>query len=344
MPPIDRLHVRAARKLLAPAAGAALALLLALPALAAQTPTHDLEAISLPVLPAAVRWVGLLALFPVIGSAVFARLARRLGTEDLLRQRIIERARRIGIGATIVVTVTAALTLYLQGVAFADSGGVTVEGMRAIVRGTSWGTGWTWQMVAALTAFGGFVLAGRQSAGWGIAWLGGVGSAIAAPLTGHAVEHPWGAAVGIGLHALHLLGGAVWLGTLSLLVSTTYPVTRGAGARREGVLALLVNAYSPVALAGAGTAIAVGLVLALAYVGSFGALFGTAYGRALLIKLLLVGGTAALGAYNWKRVRPVLGAEPGARRLRRSASAELAIGTLLLAVTAVLVALPAPRL
>jgi putative copper export protein len=43
-------------------------------------------------------------------------------------------------------------------------------------------------------------------------------------------------------------------------------------------------------------------------------------------------------------VRPALGAAPGADRLRRSASAELLIGAALLGVTAVLVALPSPRL
>ena len=55
-------------------------------------------------------------------------------------------------------------------------------------------------------------------------------------------------------------------------------------------------------------------------------------------------GVAALGAWNWRRVRPALGAAPGAGRLRRSATAELLIGAALLGVTAVLVALPSPRL
>jgi putative copper export protein len=41
-------------------------------------------------------------------------------------------------------------------------------------------------------------------------------------------------------------------------------------------------------------------------------------------------------------VRPSIAAEGGARRLRRSSVAELAIGVVVLAVTAVLVATPTP--
>ncbi|HEU5050718.1 MAG TPA: CopD family protein, partial [Gemmatimonadales bacterium] len=73
-------------------------------------------------------------------------------------------------------------------------------------------------------------------------------------------------------------------------------------------------------------------------------LFATGYGRVLLVKIGLLAGVAALGAWNWRRVRPALGSAPGAGRLRMSATAELVLGTLLLGATAILVALPAPAL
>ena len=110
------------------------------------------------------------------------------------------------------------------------------------------------------------------------------------------------------------------------------------------LVAAAVNAYSPIALTSAAAAIGAGLLTGYNYVGTVSAAFGTDYGRMLLIKLGLVACVAALGAWNWRRVRPALGAAPGSGRLRRSATAELLLGTLLLAATAVLVALPAPAL
>jgi putative copper export protein len=74
-----------------------------------------------------------------------------------------------------------------------------------------------------------------------------------------------------------------------------------------------------------------------------GALWSTAYGRTLLVKLALLLPVALLGAYNWRRVVPALEAEGGAARLRRTATVELALGALVLLVTAVLVATPTPQ-
>jgi putative copper export protein len=53
---------------------------------------------------------------------------------------------------------------------------------------------------------------------------------------------------------------------------------------------------------------------------------------------------AALGAWNWRRVRPRLGSEDSVAEIRRSSAMELAVAAVVLAVTAVLVNLPAPTL
>ena len=50
--------------------------------------------------------------------------------------------------------------------------------------------------------------------------------------------------------------------------------------------------------------------------------------------------TATTGAYNWKVVSPRLGTEASTLHIRRSALAEIIIAATILAVTAVLVALP----
>ena len=70
----------------------------------------------------------------------------------------------------------------------------------------------------------------------------------------------------------------------------------------------------------------------------------SSYGRALCIKVVLLVVTMGLGAWNWTNVKPRLGEPAVTRELRRSAGLELFIGLALLAVTAVLVAMPAPKL
>jgi putative copper export protein len=87
---------------------------------------------------------------------------------------------------------------------------------------------------------------------------------------------------------------------------------------------------------------ATGVVNALFHVTAPAQLWTTAYGQFLLAKLALLSVVAATGFYNWRRVRPLLGDEAGALRLRRSARVELLVGGAAILVTAILVALPTP--
>ncbi|HEU0300986.1 MAG TPA: CopD family protein, partial [Longimicrobium sp.] len=109
-----------------------------------------------------------------------------------------------------------------------------------------------------------------------------------------------------------------------------------------GAVAAMVRAFSPMALAGAAAVGLTGVVNIVFQLNALSDLWGTGYGRVLLLKLALLGGVAALGWYNWRRVLPALGGEPGTQRLRRSARAELGLGAAVLLVTAILVALPTP--
>jgi len=219
---------------------------------------------------------------------------------------------------------------------------LTWEVARPVLFASTWGRGWLAQLAAALVAIPLARLAPRRPA-TGLAMLGTGALAVAAtsPLTGHAVEHPWGAAAGVGLHALHLLGGGVWIGTLFTLV---WGGLRLARERDAAAVATMVKAFSPVALTGAAFAIGAGSLMAFAYVGDLTALVATRYGVTLLLKVGLLALTMALGAWNWRRVRPRLGSSLASTSLRRSATIELLIALCLLAVTAVLVALPAPNL
>jgi putative copper export protein len=91
-------------------------------------------------------------------------------------------------------------------------------------------------------------------------------------------------------------------------------------------------------------AVSAGSLLAYAYVGDLPSLLRTRYGLTLLVKVTLLLMTMGLGAWNWRRVRPRLGTPDATRALTRSAALELFLGLLLLATTAVLVALSAPKI
>lgn len=290
------------------------------------------------------RWLGYAALFAVVGACSFRMLAARAISGEPLYPELLRRSAILGLVAALLLVATHAARLYFQLESFSDPETPISFAMAGpILSTTAWGAGWRWQLGGAVVALAGLAMALRWRTAWGIAGLGALVSLAAAVRTGHAIEHPWGG-IGTLMQVVHLGAGAVWLGTLLVIVAVAYPLTRQLPGDRERLLATLVRRYSPMALTAGIVTIALGLVLGWTYVGAFGPLFASTYGRALLVKVGLLGGVAAAGAWNWRRVRPALGSAPGSARLRRSATAELVLGTLLLAVTAVLVALPAPEL
>ncbi|MGH7659213.1 MAG: CopD family protein, partial [Gemmatimonadales bacterium] len=106
----------------------------------------------------------------------------------------------------------------------------------------------------------------------------------------------------------------------------------------------MVHRFNPLALTGAAVVVTGGGLLSFAYVGLIEQNWGTAYGLTLLVKIGLLLMVLVLGAYNWRRLRPRLGLPSGSETLRRTATIELIVGSLVLLATAILVHLPAPRL
>jgi putative copper export protein len=151
------------------------------------------------------------------------------------------------------------------------------------------------------------------------------------------------ASVAVLADALHVLGAGGWLGTLLVVVLVGIPIAlRQAESERGQAAAALVNAFSPVALACAAAIAITGVLAAWMHLGTVSALWASDYGRVLLVKLAVIVVIATLGAVNWRVLRPALGNVDAARRIRGSAIAELAIGALVLAITAVLVVTPTP--
>lgn len=298
---------------------------------------------------AAVRWLTFLGLLGAIGAVAFRApvLSLVARQEDGAGRRVIEPAARtaatVGLAAVALLAVALALRLFAQ--SHAVFGGGPLEGGRLgmLLGGSTWGWGWILQAAGTALALAGFALArGGNRAGWVAAGIATVALGVSPALSGHAAASE---ATGPAMlaDALHVLGAGGWLGSLLAVVLVGIPAAlRLPGEERGPAVRALVNAFSPAALAFAALVVATGVFAAWIHLQSVPALWESAYGRTLLLKLAVLAVVFGTGAYNWLRVRPALGGETAAHRLRRSASVELAAGALVLAVTAFLVATPPP--
>lgn len=197
------------------------------------------------------------------------------------------------------------------------------------------------QLVALAVSLVGFTLARRVSvrAGWSLAAAGVLAVVLQPIVTARGF---------VGrVNAVHILAASTWLGTLAVMLWAGIRALMRApsgGMSREVIAASLVNAFTPVALTAATVVGLTGATTAWLHVKHLSNLWKTDYGIALLIKLVFVLGVVLVGWWNWKRVKPSLeGAGGSVARLQRSAMMELALGAIVLAVTAVLVSLPSPR-
>ena len=295
-----------------------------------------------------VRWVLYTGLLIVIGAIAFnfgvlGFLRRKQEVNSRMLAPARDRAATIGLAGAAVVGAAAILRLYAQSYAMhgaANAGDVTLVG--AMLAKTVWGWGWLLQLVAVIVASLGFGAARRASRlGWWIAALGAAGLAFSPALSGHAASSPRLVPLAILADGVHVIGAGGWLGSLLLVLLAGIPAALRLGeGERSSAVAELVNAFSPTALVFAGIAVATGVFAAWLHLDAVSALWQTQYGKTLLVKIAILSVVAATGAYNWLRVKPALGDARGTARMRRSATVELAVGVLVLLVTAVLVATP----
>jgi putative copper resistance protein D len=141
-----------------------------------------------------------------------------------------------------------------------------------------------------------------RRAGWPAASLAVAICCFTLPLLGHASGSPRR----LALHAAHVLGAGVWLGTVAaVLFAGASAAGPGSGAPSDDhpsdVREFLLGHLSPVALSGAGAVVAAGLVASLTYVGTAANLWATPYGRLLTVKGVLFCGVIACGFLNWRR-------------------------------------------
>jgi putative copper export protein len=188
-----------------------------------------------------------------------------------------------------------------------------------------------------LALIGLLVAAAHVDAGWALAAVGVVAGSLRAVFLGK-----WTSLI----NPVHVLAAGFWIGTLFVLVVAglsallRHEPTR---ARRGAIAADMVNGFSPLALTMGGVVILFGLITAWRHLHRWSSLWTTPYGYTLIVKLIFVSCVFGLGAWNWRRQRPMLGTEPAAAAIRRSARAELTVATVVLIVTAILVSLPSPK-
>jgi copper transport protein len=173
----------------------------------------------------------------------------------------------------------------------------------------------------------------------GVAWIGGVTSAVA--LVGFAVEGHTRSqrplALMVGFDVVHLAAAALWIGGLTGLVvafRTTVDPTH---------LGRMVGRFSRAAVVSVLVIAATGIGMTWIVLPAPGDLVSTGYGLALLAKVALVVVVVALGAYNNRRLVPVVSAGAATspaprRRLARIVQVEVVLLLAAVAVTAVLVA------
>lgn len=271
------------------------------------------------------RWVSFLGASLAIGIVML----RRISPADCASGEVHRLARVAGV----LLLLGAVLRMAQQALLFAPAP-EEAPGMVNVLRTTPWGYAWQVQVLA------GAVLAAvpRRVAGPRPAIVGTLVALAAAAVPafqGHAFGSERLTALAVVADVVHVLAGGVWLGSLAVLVFVSF--------RRSGVdLATLLARFSPLALTGAAMLAVTGTFGAWIHVTPLEALWRSSYGLMLVRKLVVLTVIMGIGAVNWKRLTPRLGEAAVAGHLKRSAGVELALGAVLLLLTAYLVATPLP--
>lgn len=300
---------------------------------------------------AVVRWLTFLGAFGIVGAvafryAVIGRMSSTGGPAGLpLIEPALSRAATIGLAAAILLLVTAMARLYAQSVAMHGTrAAFDVDVVGSMILMTLWGRAWMLQVLAAIAAVGGFIVVRRgRFGGWGVVAAAAIAVALSMSLSGHAPASPKWSSLAVAADTLHVIGAAGWLGSLFFVLVAGIASARRLESEQRGLAtADLVNSFSPTALVFAGLAGMTGLFAAWLHLQQVSALWTSDYGRTLLTKLVVLSIVIGTGAFNWRRVRPALLDELGPQRLRRSATVELLVATVVLAITSVLVATATP--
>jgi putative copper export protein len=285
------------------------------------------------------EYIGFIGSFLPAGAVGFryavlrGALARsRMGSAGTTMRRVHDDASRRAALIGLVGLVIGLCLVFYQLPGLATRRHVTVSQLLMTNRGVELQLGF---MILALI---GFALAMRRvPAGWPLATVGFLGELLRNGLLGQWKDLA---------NPLHVLAAGLWIGTLFVMVvAGISAVLRDEPAReqRGAIVSDMVHSFSPLALVAAPVLVLFGVIIAWEHLHVLSNLWSTPYGIALIVKLCLVALVFALGTWNWRRQRPLLGSEPAALSIRRSAISEVSVAALVLVATSILLSIPAPR-
>jgi putative copper resistance protein D len=250
----------------------------------------------------------------------------------------------------VVTLVSGAAWLVLVAASMADSSlsEVFSEGILwTVLLQTGFGRDWLARFVLACLLAGMFVPF-LSAQGVKSVWIKVVAVALAVGVAGtlawagHAVG---GSGIEAIVHPtadfLHLVAAAAWVGTLLPLALVL--AAAGRDAVSVAIARTVLVRFSTFGIASVSTLLVMGAINTWYLVGSFAALTDTDYGRLLLIKVALFFGMVAIAAVNRLHFTPRLaqvanafGTQDALRQLHCNSLIELAIGTIIIGIVAVL--------
>lgn len=291
------------------------------------------------------KWLSFLAIFTLIGVVGFrfGVLKRMgLGDADTFGQIASTNAAALGMGASALVLLAAALKLARESSTMPD------VAIGAMLFGSAWGIALFLEMMAAVVAAIGFRMAhsgngSSRTNGWRIALVAALVLAVTPALSGHAASTK-PVFVAVLIDVVHVLAGSMWLGTLGVIVVVGISAAlKTPDATRPGArVASLINTFSPLALICGGSVALTGFIASIFHLPHVRSLWTTPYGVALSLKLLFVLFLFSAGAWNWRRMKPRLTGDNEVVPMRSMAAFELVLATIVLGITAILVALELP--
>ena len=283
-----------------------------------------------------------------LGLAILPRIAADTPTRSALARD----AARVGFAACLALIPASCLRLADQLLAIQAPGDPWRTGFAALLGSTMWGKGFLLGCAATATLALGLRAAVRHPETrwpWWFASLGAVALCVSPALQGHAIGSEEYTTVAVAADIMHVTGGALWLGTLSVIgwLGVAIPNADGATSTRERFivdarLRLLVPWVPRVALPGAALLLSSGVLSGLLRLRALDDLWTSEWGRYVFAKAALACVIVGLGAVNWRNRGPLLDTNEGPAALRRTLILELALAALVLLITAILVVTTPP--
>lgn len=292
----------------------------------------------------AIRAVMYLSALMVIGACAFiliiAPRVAHLSGSYLEVSAVVPATRRVARWATVVLAFAMVARLLAQGFMLGE--GETVI-LAPLLADTVWGAGWLLGAAGTLVIAVALIAKSGRRPAWLVAAGGAMALAFSFSITGHAIAAHSNVVVRVLLDAIHVMAAGGWLGTLFIVATIGLRTVLMLPLEKRGhAAAELVNAFSTFALVCVGTLLVTGLFAAWSELPTVSALWKTQYGSALYRKLIFIGFTGLVGVYNWQFVKPRLTNPATISTLRKSATVELTIGLVVVALTAILVGTSPP--